>query len=95
MRYTGFFPYCRLDAVAHGENHGNSEWGEPPRPRCIAIPYSLFPIPYSLFPIPYSLFPIPYSLFPIPYSLVRVDAWYYPGHLSFRTGRATFTAPSS
>ncbi|WP_424097431.1 hypothetical protein [Moorena producens] len=22
-----------LDAVAHGGNHGNSEWGEPPRPR--------------------------------------------------------------
>ncbi|NEO59211.1 MAG: hypothetical protein F6J98_01920 [Moorea sp. SIO4G2] len=26
---------------------------------------------------------------------VRVDAWYYPGHLSFRTGRETFTSPSS
>ncbi|WAN69451.1 hypothetical protein BJP36_35765 [Moorena producens JHB] len=24
-----------LDAVAHGGNHGNSEWGEPPRPRCL------------------------------------------------------------
>ncbi|MEH2053465.1 MAG: hypothetical protein V7K70_27675, partial [Nostoc sp.] len=26
--------------------------------------------------------------------LVRVDARYYPGHLSVKSGRATFTAPS-
>ncbi|WP_334940746.1 hypothetical protein, partial [Nostoc sp.] len=25
---------------------------------------------------------------------VRVDARYYPGHLSVKSGRATFTAPS-
>ncbi|NEN94353.1 MAG: hypothetical protein F6K50_02065 [Moorea sp. SIO3I7] len=37
-------PYSRLDA--------KREWGKPPRPRCIATPYSLFPTPYSLLPTP-------------------------------------------
>ncbi|WAN70204.1 hypothetical protein BJP36_39815 [Moorena producens JHB] len=27
-------------AIASGGNHGNSEWGKPPRPRCIAAPCS-------------------------------------------------------
>ncbi|WAN69012.1 hypothetical protein BJP36_42370 [Moorena producens JHB] len=49
MRYTLFFasslfpiysyllpvPCSRLDAVAHGGNHGSCSWGEPPRPHCL------------------------------------------------------------
>ncbi len=50
-------PCSRLDAVAHGGNHGSRSWGEPP---LAALPSqdraaSLFPIPCSLFSIPYSI----------------------------------------
>ncbi|NEO48793.1 MAG: hypothetical protein F6K55_33755 [Moorea sp. SIO4A3] len=42
-----FYPYSRLDAVAHGGN---------PQDRAA----SLLPTPYSLLPTPYSLLPLLY-----------------------------------
>ncbi|NEO81045.1 hypothetical protein [Moorena sp. SIO4G3] len=50
-------------AIASGGDHGNSEWGKPPRPRCLpktALPpqdraASLLPTPCSLFPVPFGI----------------------------------------
>ncbi|NEQ84401.1 MAG: hypothetical protein F6K26_30785 [Moorea sp. SIO2I5] len=75
------FPYSRLDAVAHGGNHGKARVGGTPK---TALPpqdraASLFPVPCSLFPVPCSLwYSIPitsktlqrsFLLFPVPCSL--------------------------
>ncbi|NEP37460.1 hypothetical protein [Moorena sp. SIO3B2] len=73
MRYTRFFLSCRLDAVAHGGNHGSRSWGEPPRPRCLpktALHRScLLPLASCLLPLASCLLPLAYSLFPVPCSL--------------------------
>ncbi|WP_158516988.1 hypothetical protein [Moorena producens] len=46
MRYTYFFPSCRLDAIASGGN---------PQDRAA----SLLPLAFCLLSVPCSLFPVP------------------------------------